>query len=143
MTLRERLDFLIVSMTFGIFVGQSSAFGVVTGQIFVPYGYSASLAGALGSVLLFVGLGASLIAAPLFDRVFTHHLALVSKILVPIAGGLWLVFAFAVKENNTGGLFALVALIGAISVPTLPIALELSCELTRNPDGASALLWSL
>ncbi|KAF7978235.1 hypothetical protein HWV62_1244 [Athelia sp. TMB] len=143
MTRRERFDFLIVSLTFGIFVGQSSAFGVVTGQIFVPYGYSDAIAGALGSVLLFVGLGASLIAAPIFDRVFTHHLALVSKVLVPITGALWLVFAFAVKANNTGGLFALMALIGAISVPTLPIALELSCELTRNPDGASALLWSL
>lgn len=143
MSVRERFDFLIVALTFGVFVGQSSAFGVVTGQIFIPYGYSDGIAGGLGSTLLFVGLGASLVSAPIFDRVLTHHLALVSKILVPITGALWLVFAWTVKADNTGGLFALMALIGAISVPTLPIALELSCELTRNPDGSSALLWSL
>lgn len=109
----------------------------------VPYGYSDSIAGALGSVLLFVGLGTALIMAPILDHVLTHRLALISKILVPITGALWLAFAWVVKKDNTKGLFAIMTLIGAISVPTLPIALELACELTRNPDGSSALLWSL
>ena len=40
-----------------------------------------------------------------------------------------------------GGLFAIMALIGACSVPLLPIALELAVEVTRNADGSSAVLW--
>ena len=133
MEVPERFDFFIASMTFGI----------VIGQIFVPYGYPASIAGVLGSVLLFVWPGTSLLAMPIFDRMFTHHLTLVLNILILIMRALWLVFAFAVRVNNMGGLFALMAFICTFSVPTLPIALELSCELTRNPDGASAPLYSL
>lgn len=80
---------------------------------------------------------------PIFDRVLTHRLSLAYRILVPITGALWLTFAWVVKANNTGALFAMMAVIGVTSVPTLPIALELACELTRNPEGSSALLWSL
>lgn len=47
----------------------------------------------------------------------------------------------SVKPNNTGGLFAIMALIGATSLTLLPVALELAVELTRNPDGSAAILW--
>lgn len=46
-----------------------------------------------------------------------------------------------VKPNNTGGLFAIMALIGATGLTLLPVALELAVELTRNPDGSAAILW--
>lgn len=48
---------------------QSEAFSVVAGQIFVPYSYSDATAGVLGSMLLFIWLSASLIFAPISDRV--------------------------------------------------------------------------
>lgn len=46
-----------------------------------------------------------------------------------------------VRSDNTGALFALMAVIGAASVTLLPIALELAVEVTRNADGSSAILW--
>ena len=33
------------------------------------------------------------------------------------------------------------AIIGACSITMLPVGLELACELTRNSDGSSAVLW--
>ena len=35
------------------------------------------------------------VSAPLFDRVFTHHLALAMKILTPIMTGCWLSLVWA------------------------------------------------
>ncbi|KAF7976632.1 hypothetical protein HWV62_5941 [Athelia sp. TMB] len=101
--LREHFDFFILSMTFSIFVGHLSTLGVSLGQIFVPYGYWVVIAGALDPWTL--RRSASLIVAQLFEYMI-HYLPLVSEILVPIAGALCLVFAFAVKENNKGGLIA-------------------------------------
>lgn len=83
----------------------------------------------------------AIITAPLFDRVFTHHLAVTSKVLIPVIAGGWLSLIWAVKPGNTGGLFAVVVIIGAGSITMLPIGLELGCELTRNSSGSSALLW--
>lgn len=46
-----------------------------------------------------------------------------------------------VKPNNSGGLFAIMTILGIGSVPMLPVALELACDLTRNADASSSLLW--
>ena len=48
-----------------------------------PYGYSDDTAGLMGAVLLLVGLVAAAISSPLLDRVFTNHLALFGKLLLP------------------------------------------------------------
>ncbi|KAF7980761.1 hypothetical protein HWV62_36803 [Athelia sp. TMB] len=143
MTVRERVDFLIILISFGALVGQSTAFSLLTGEIFVPLGYSDTTCGLLGSVLLLSGLVAALISSPIFDRVFTHHFALVNKICTPIAGILWLSLIWIVKPDNTGACFAIMALLGIVSVPMLPIALELACEVTRNSDGSAAILWCM
>lgn len=95
--------------------------------------------------------------APLFDRVFTHRLATVAKILVPILAGAWLSLIWAgkyqsiislprlysaiVKPHNIGGLFAIMAIVGACSITVLPIGLELGCEITRNANASSGVLW--
>lgn len=47
----------------------------------------------------------------------------------------------AVKPHNTGGLFAIMTLLGVTSITMLPVGLELGCDLTRNAEGSSALLW--
>jgi FLVCR family MFS transporter 7 len=46
-----------------------------------------------------------------------------------------------VKPHNTGALYALMAIIGGSSITMLPVGLELACELTRNADGSSAVVW--
>jgi hypothetical protein len=106
-----------------------------------PVGYSDFTSGLLGATLLLSGLVAAIATAPLFDRVFTHHLAIICKVLVAMVSGAWLSLIWAVKSGDIGGLYAVVAIIGACSVTNLPVGLELGCELTRNSGGSSALLW--
>jgi len=141
MTVRERIDFTIVILVFGVLVGAANSFALLTAEIFEPAGYSDDISGLLGATLLLAGLAAAIITAPLFDRVFTHHLAATSKILVPMIAIAWLSLIWAVKPGNIGGLFATVILIGTGSITMLPIGLELGCELTRNSGGSSAILW--
>ncbi|CCM00980.1 uncharacterized protein FIBRA_03028 [Fibroporia radiculosa] len=142
MTKRQRFDFVAISFAFGVLVGVINAFSILSAQIMEPYGYSDTISGLMGAALLLVGIVAALITAPLFDRVFTHHLAPTCKLLCPILGGAWLSLIWAVRRNNTGALFALMAVIGATSLTLLPVALELAVELTRNADGSSAMLWA-
>ncbi|CAL1697928.1 unnamed protein product [Somion occarium] len=141
MTWRERFDFAIVTLVFGVLVGVVTSFSVLTAQFFGPYGYSDTISGLMGAVLLIVGIVFAIITSPLFDRVITYHMALACKILCPIFGILWLSLIWAVKPHNTGGLFAIMALMGATSLTMLPVALELAVELTRNADGSAAILW--
>jgi hypothetical protein len=46
-----------------------------------------------------------------------------------------------VRPHNDAALFAIFIVIGVCSVTLLPVAIELGVELTRNPDGSSAVLW--
>jgi FLVCR family MFS transporter 7 len=142
MSRRERFDLLILVILFGTLVGASTAFGILTAQYFQPVGYSSDTAGLFGAALILAGLVAGLVTAPLYDRVFTHHLALTAKVLAPILGAAWLSLIWAVRRDNAGALFAIMAIIGACSLTMLPVGLELGVEITRNAEASSALLWS-
>ncbi|EKM52317.1 uncharacterized protein PHACADRAFT_260633 [Phanerochaete carnosa HHB-10118-sp] len=141
MSVRERCDFVIIMLNFGVLVGIVTTFSILTNQDLGPYGYSSDTSGFMGAALLLTGIVSAGVTSPLFDRVFTHHLALTGKLIAPALGVLWLSLIWAVKENNTGGLFAIMALIGAGSVTLLPVAIELAVEVSRNADGSSAILW--
>jgi len=143
MTIRERIDFAIVTFIFGVLVASTSTFSILSAQIMQPMGYSSDESGFMGATLLLSGIVAAIVTAPLFDRVFTHHLAFTSKFFVSIIGVLWLSLVWAVKPNNTAALFAIMALLGICTITMLPIGLELGCELTRNADGSSAVVWFL
>ena len=45
------------------------------------------------------------------------------------------------RPNNTAALFAILAVIGVGSLTMLAVGLELCCEVTRNADGSSAIVW--
>lgn len=49
----------------------------------------------MGACLLLSGIVAAIVTAPLFDRVFTHHLAITIKLIVPILAGTWLSLIWA------------------------------------------------
>ncbi|KAG0707352.1 major facilitator superfamily domain-containing protein, partial [Suillus ampliporus] len=136
---RERLDFTIVTLVFWLFLSTKYRYSTWHSQ--EPEGYSDATSGLFGATLLFSGILASVITAPLFDRVLTHHLGITIKIFVPIVAGAWLSMIWAVKPNNTGGIFAVMIIIGIGSITMLPVGLELGVELTRNADGSSAILW--
>ncbi|KAF9050074.1 major facilitator superfamily domain-containing protein [Panaeolus papilionaceus] len=141
MTIRERIDFAIITSIFGVLVAASNSFAILSGQIFKPMGYSEDEAGFFGACLLLTGILAAIVTAPLFDRVFTHHLAITSKVLVPFVALGWLSLIWAVRPNNLAAIFVVMTIIGVCSVPILPIALELCCEITRNADGSAAIVW--
>ena len=62
-----------------------------------PHGYSSDTAGLMGATILLVGLLATLVTAPLFDRVLTHQLARTCKCLSPVVGAAWLSLIWASK----------------------------------------------
>ncbi|EPS96236.1 hypothetical protein FOMPIDRAFT_58415 [Fomitopsis schrenkii] len=142
MTTRQRIDFAVMSLLFGVLVAAISAFSILSSQWLQPYGYSDTISGLMGATLLLVGIVTTAMTAPLFDRVFTNHLAITIKVLCPFLGGAWLALIWAVRAGDTGGLFAIMAIIGATSLTMLPVAIELAVELTRNADGSSAILWA-
>ena len=61
----------------------------------MPFGYSPEISGLMGATLLLSGIVCSVVTAPLFDRVFTHHLALTCKLACPAIGVLWLSLIWA------------------------------------------------
>ena len=71
-----------------------------------PQGYSDTFSGVLGATLLFSGILASIVTAPLFDRVFTHHMGVTLKVLVPIVAGAWLGLIWAGECSSLHYLFA-------------------------------------
>ncbi|THH01887.1 hypothetical protein EW145_g6842 [Phellinidium pouzarii] len=141
MTLRERIDFAILSIVFGVLLAGVNTFSLLSNEILEPYGYSEDTAGFMGAALLLSGLAAAFITAPLFDRIFTHHLGRAVRIFSPPIAAAWLALIWAARENNAVALYALLILIGVCSLSTLPVALELGCELTRNSEASSAILW--
>lgn len=60
-----------------------------------PYGYSSDISGLMGATLLLAGLVCAAATSPLFDRVFTTHLAITCKILCPILAATWLSLIWA------------------------------------------------
>ncbi|KAI1787322.1 MFS general substrate transporter [Ganoderma leucocontextum] len=141
MSVRQRIDFVILCVLFGVLVGIMNTFAILTAQQLEPYGYSDDTSGLMGAVLLLVGLVFGAISSPLLDRVFTNHLAFTGKLLLPAMGASWLAMIWEIKPNNDAILFVLVAIIGATGLTLLPVVLELGVELTRNADGSSAVLW--
>jgi MFS transporter, FLVCR family, MFS-domain-containing protein 7 len=118
----------------------------------------------MGAALLLSGIVAAIATSPMFDRILTHHLGITVRILCPIIGVAWLSLiwagkevmltfsagkanlalrAFLVKPLNTAALFAIFVIIGVGSITLLPVGIELGVELTRNPDGSSAVIWFL
>jgi MFS transporter, FLVCR family, MFS-domain-containing protein 7 len=117
----------------------------------------------MGAALLLSGIVAAIATSPAFDRILTHHLGITVRILCPIVAIAWFsliwagrivllsfslesltyVMRIAVRPHNAVALFVIVVVIGVGSISLLPVAIELGVELTRNPDGSSALLWFL
>jgi len=141
MSFRERFDFLIIFLVFSCLSANTNTFAILSAQILQPVGYSADLSGFLSACMLLSGMAMAIITAPIVDRYLTYQLARLSKVLVPIVAVGWLSLIWAVRPDNTAALFIIMAVMGICTITMLPISLELACELTRNADGSSALLW--
>lgn len=141
MTLQERIDFAIMTWGFGVLVAVLSSFTILVAQVYAPYGYDSDTSGFLGAAVFIAGLVGAITTAPLFDRVFTHHLARTLHIVIPIVGGAWLGLAWAVKGHGLVPSYVVLVIAGFGSFMLLPVALELACEVTRNAEFSSAAMW--
>jgi len=141
MSLRERFDFAILISVFSSLLAAINTFSILSSQWMSPYGYSDDTSGLMGAALLLSGIVAAIATAPVFDRILTHHLGITVRILCPVIAAAWLSLIWAVRPHNAAALFVIFAVIGVCSITLLPVAIELGVELTRNPDGSSAVLW--
>jgi FLVCR family MFS transporter 7 len=55
--------------------------------------------------------------------------------------GCWIGLIFAVRPHNEIPIYVLAGLIGMLGFLLLPVGLELGCEVTRNAEVSSAILW--
>ncbi|KAI0759165.1 hypothetical protein BC629DRAFT_1738721 [Irpex lacteus] len=141
MTVRERTDFFLLIALFGVLVGVVTSSSLLTAERFNRMATRAGFWVIWCHTPHRRARHGWCHSSP-FDRVLTNHLALTLKVACPSLGVLWLSMIWAVKPNNSGALFAINALIGGLSLPILPAALELAVEVTRNADGSTACLWS-
>lgn len=140
MTVRQRIDFVILLALGGTLNSVADAFNILSAQILQPYGYSDTVAGLCATVLICAGLFAAILMSPLLDRVFMKHMGLVIKILCPFVGLAWLSVIWVIRPNNTAAILVIMGIIGAGSLTMLPVGLEMGVEVTRNPAGSAALL---
>lgn len=54
----------------------------------------------MGAALLLAGIVAAAITAPIFDRVFTRHLGLSLRLMIPVLSALWLSLIWAGKHSE-------------------------------------------
>lgn len=135
-------EFWILFLVFSVDVGLFNVDSTLINQYLRPYQFSDDQAGIAGALLIFVGLGAAFIFAPLND---CHHAYLLSlKILTPLIAATYLGFMFAVESATMSCVYATASLQGATSFVALPIMLEFLSEITYPvaPELPASLCWS-
>jgi hypothetical protein len=106
-----------------------------------PYGYTDNDAGITGAILILTGLVVAAVLSRVIDRF--HVFIPVARILVLVVSICYLVLIWVIRENDYAGICVLCALLGAASFSLLPLALELSVELTHPvpPEVSAAVYW--
>ncbi|KAF8475938.1 major facilitator superfamily domain-containing protein [Kalaharituber pfeilii] len=135
-------DFWIIFSLFAVYLGFFNAFSSLINQILEPYGYTPDQAGYVGAVLIVVGLIASAILSPIFDR--THAFLLAIRIQIPLIGLCYIAWIFApTTPPNLAGPMVICAVLGAASFSLLPLSLEYAIEQTHpvSPEVTSTILW--
>lgn len=106
-----------------------------------PYGYSDNDAGIAGAILILTGLVVAGVVSPIIDRY--HAFIPVTRTLVVVVAGCYLAFIWVIRPNAYAGICVLCAALGAASFSLLPLALELSVELTHPvpPEVSASIYW--
>jgi hypothetical protein len=131
----------LVNLQFSVYLGFFNAFSTLLQQIMSPYGYSDNDAGIAGAVLIITGLVVAAIISPIVDR---YHIFIpVARILVVIVSICYLVLIWVIRQNAYAAICVICALLGAVSFSLLPLALELSVELTHPvpPEVSASIYW--
>ncbi|PFH57131.1 hypothetical protein XA68_15482 [Ophiocordyceps unilateralis] len=132
----------IVFVPFAVNVGFFNSFSSLLNQIMVPYGFTNDEAGIGGAILIFVGLVFAAVSSPLIDRTKAFVLAL--KILLPLIALCYVIFIWMPETRRLAGPYIVVALLGAASFASLPVALEFLTEVSYplSPEVTSTIAWA-
>jgi len=124
-----------------VYLGFFNAFTSLLQQILSPYGYSDNDAGIAGAILIITGLVVAAIISPILDRF--HVFLPVGRLLIIVVAACYLAFIWVVGTNMYTAICVLCAALGAASFALLPLALELSVELTHPvpPEVSAAIYW--
>ncbi|KAI6114999.1 major facilitator superfamily domain-containing protein [Pisolithus croceorrhizus] len=137
MSLRERVDFVILTLVFGGLDGAISVLSVLSAQWFEPVGYSAATCGRLGATLLLSGITAAVVSAPLFDRVFTHSMG--ATLRIPLVSMLPLALELGVElTRNANGSSAVLLCSGNLCAIVLILVRLTTCIIHSSSMG----VWS-
>ncbi|KAK6066595.1 major facilitator superfamily transporter [Seiridium cupressi] len=141
--LGRNLEFWLIFIPYGVYVGFFNSISSLLNQIMMPYGFTSDDAGIAGAVLIVVGLVAAAITSPILDR--TKKFLLAIKVAVPIIALSYLVFIWMPGTRDLAGPYVILAILGASSFSLVPIALEYLIELSHpcSPEVTSTLAWAL
>ena len=107
-----------------------------------PYGFSETISGIAGAVLILVGLVSAAVTSPIMDR--TKAYLLFIKITVPLIALCYLAFIWAPGTRSLVAPFIILAILGAASFSLVPVALEWLVEVTWpvGPEAGSTICWT-
>ncbi|KAL4932233.1 putative cell surface receptor/MFS transporter (FLVCR) [Aspergillus undulatus] len=141
--LLQTLEFWLVLIPFGVYVGFFNSISSLLNQILSPYNFSETEAGIAGGILIVVGLISSAILSPLTDK-YKHYLGTI-RILVPIVAVSYISLVFAPPSPaGIGPSYVVMAILGASSFGLLPVVLEYLVEITYpfSPEIGSTICWT-
>ncbi|KAJ0424441.1 major facilitator superfamily domain-containing protein [Aspergillus carlsbadensis] len=139
----KTLEFWLIIIPFGVFVGFFNSISSLLNQILSPHGFSETDAGIAGGILIVVGLISSAILSPLTDK-YKHYLGTI-RVLVPIVAISYIALIFAPPSfAGIAPTFVIMAILGASSFGLLPIVLEYLVEITYpfSPEIGSTICWT-
>ncbi|KAI1845984.1 hypothetical protein JX266_007793 [Neoarthrinium moseri] len=141
--LGRNLEFWLILLPYGIYVGLFNSISSLLNQMMMPYGFSSDDAGIAGAVLIVVGLVAAAITSPILDRTKAFLLAI--KTAIPLIGLCYLAFVWMPATRVMAGPYVVLAVLGAASFSLVPVALEYLIELSHpcSPEVTSTAAWSL
>lgn len=136
------LEFYLVFIPFGVYVGFFNAFSSLLNQILEPYGYSENEAGIAGAILIVVGLVSAAISSPLMDR-YKFYVPYF-RAATPLIAICYLIFIWAPPAPTIACAYVICAVLGAASFGLVPVALEFLVEVHHplGPEMSSTLCWS-
>ena len=140
----KNVNFLCILVAVSIYIGLFNALATLLEQITSPYGFSDIDAGILGAVLVVFGLIASAAVAPILDRTRAYKVPLSLAVTAIILS--YFAIIFMIRQYTLSvfiGVLVFVALIGASSLITLPLILELAADVTfpAAPEFSSSIMW--
>lgn len=131
-------NFLQLAVGFGIVGGLFNALMAVLAQLMEPCGFDATVAGAVGAVILTVGLVSAAVVCEVIKCLRTGHFVFMRMAIV-LGLGSFVFFLSSLRPGQDMLLYVSSGMLGALLMPCLPVTLEIAAELTYPaPEDVSA-----